>query len=55
MADFVRDLEEVLTYETARAGEATGEATAILSAASGATSRGASRAGGASGRWPRTS
>jgi hypothetical protein len=31
MADFVRDLEEVLTYETARAGEATGEATAILS------------------------
>jgi eukaryotic-like serine/threonine-protein kinase len=32
MTDFVRDLEEVLTYETARAGEATGEATAILSA-----------------------
>jgi serine/threonine protein kinase len=32
MGDFVRDLEEVLTYETARAGEATGEATAILSA-----------------------
>jgi eukaryotic-like serine/threonine-protein kinase len=32
MADFVRDLEEVLTYETARAGEATGEATAVLSA-----------------------
>jgi hypothetical protein len=32
MADFVGDLEEVLTYETARAGEATGEATAILSA-----------------------
>jgi eukaryotic-like serine/threonine-protein kinase len=31
MADFVSDLEEVLTYETARAGEATGEATAILS------------------------
>src|SRR3954452_18578020 len=31
MADFVRDLEEALTYETARAGEATGEATAILS------------------------
>ena len=31
MADFVGDLEEVLTYETARAGEATGEATAILS------------------------
>src|SRR5690349_9508152 len=32
MAEFVRDLEEVLTYETARAGEATGEATAVLSA-----------------------
>ena len=32
MADFVGDLEEVLTYETARAGEATGEATAVLSA-----------------------
>jgi serine/threonine-protein kinase len=32
MADFVRDLEEVLTYETARAGEVTGEATAVLSA-----------------------
>jgi serine/threonine protein kinase len=32
MASFVGDLEEVLTYETARAGEATGEATAILSA-----------------------
>jgi eukaryotic-like serine/threonine-protein kinase len=31
MAAFVHDLEEVLTYETARAGEATGEATAILS------------------------
>jgi serine/threonine-protein kinase len=31
MAGFVQDLEEVLTYETARAGEATGEATAILS------------------------
>ncbi len=31
MADFVRELEEMLTYETARAGEATGEATAILS------------------------
>jgi hypothetical protein len=31
MADFVHALEEVLTYETARAGEATGEATAILS------------------------
>jgi serine/threonine-protein kinase len=32
MAEFVADLEEVLTYETARAGESTGEATAILSA-----------------------
>jgi hypothetical protein len=32
MAEFVGDLEEVLTYETARAGEATGEATAVLSA-----------------------
>jgi eukaryotic-like serine/threonine-protein kinase len=31
MYQFVRDLEEVLSYETARAGEATGEATAILS------------------------
>jgi hypothetical protein len=32
MDEFVADLEEVLAYETARAGEATGEATAILSA-----------------------
>ena len=32
MAEFLGDLEEVLTYETARAGESTGEATAILSA-----------------------
>jgi serine/threonine-protein kinase len=32
MDDLVDDLEEVLTYETARAGEATGEATAVLSA-----------------------
>ena len=31
MADFVKDLEEVLTYESARSGGATGEATAILS------------------------
>jgi eukaryotic-like serine/threonine-protein kinase len=31
MADFVRELEEVLTYETARSGGATGEATAVLS------------------------
>ena len=31
MAEFVRDLEEVLTYESARSGGATGEATAILS------------------------
>jgi eukaryotic-like serine/threonine-protein kinase len=31
MADFVRDLEEVLAYESARSGGATGEATAILS------------------------
>jgi eukaryotic-like serine/threonine-protein kinase len=31
MAQLVRDLEEVLTYETARSGGATGEATAILS------------------------
>jgi hypothetical protein len=32
MSDFVADLEEVLTYEAARSGEATGEATAVLSA-----------------------
>jgi eukaryotic-like serine/threonine-protein kinase len=31
MTELVRDLEEMLTYETARAGESTGEATAILS------------------------
>jgi len=31
MADFVKDLEEVLAYESARSGGATGEATAILS------------------------
>ena len=31
MAELVRDLEEVLTYESARSGGATGEATAILS------------------------
>jgi tRNA A-37 threonylcarbamoyl transferase component Bud32 len=31
MGDLVRDLEEVLTYETARSGGATGEATTILS------------------------
>ena len=31
MADFVHDLEEVLSYESARSGGATGEATAILS------------------------
>jgi eukaryotic-like serine/threonine-protein kinase len=31
MGDFVRDLEETLAYETARAGESTGEATAVLS------------------------
>jgi serine/threonine-protein kinase len=31
MAELVHDLEEVLTYETARSGGATGEATAILS------------------------
>jgi eukaryotic-like serine/threonine-protein kinase len=30
MSDFVRELEEVLAYETARSGGATGEATAIL-------------------------
>jgi serine/threonine-protein kinase len=29
--DMVRDLEEALTYEAARSGEATGEATAVLS------------------------
>jgi hypothetical protein len=39
MADFVRDLEEVLTYETARAGESTGEATAVLSALPGNVTR----------------
>jgi eukaryotic-like serine/threonine-protein kinase len=38
MADFVRDLEEVLTYETARSGGATGEATAILSQLPGSVS-----------------
>jgi hypothetical protein len=32
MAEFVADLEEVLTYETARSGEATSEATAVLEA-----------------------
>jgi len=32
MGDFVGDLEEVLTYEAARSGEATGEATAVLQA-----------------------
>ena len=31
MDELVRDLEEVLTYESARSGGATGEATAILS------------------------
>ena len=31
MAELVRDFEEVLTYESARSGGATGEATAILS------------------------
>jgi hypothetical protein len=31
MAELVRDLEQVLTYESARSGGATGEATAILS------------------------
>ena len=36
MADFVRDLEEVLEYESARSGGATGEATAILSQLPGA-------------------
>jgi hypothetical protein len=30
MQDFVRDLEQVLTYESARSGETTGEATAVL-------------------------
>ena len=39
MADFVRDLEEVLTYESARSGGATGEATAILSQLPQAASR----------------
>jgi serine/threonine protein kinase len=39
MANFVRDLEEVLTYETARAGESTGEATAVLSALPGNVTR----------------
>jgi serine/threonine-protein kinase len=43
MADFVRDLEEVLTYETARAGEATGEATAVLSALPAGEGRGRRR------------
>jgi eukaryotic-like serine/threonine-protein kinase len=38
MADFVRDLEEVLTYETARSGGATGEATAVLSQLPGSVS-----------------
>jgi serine/threonine-protein kinase len=43
MSDLVHDLEEVLRYETARAGEATGEATTVLaqlpSTASGRRSR----------------
>jgi eukaryotic-like serine/threonine-protein kinase len=38
MADFVHDLEEVLTYESARSGGATGEATAVLSQLPGGTS-----------------
>ncbi len=38
MADFVHDLEEILTYESARSGGATGEATAILSQLPGASS-----------------
>jgi serine/threonine-protein kinase len=38
MADFVKDLEEVLAYESARSGGATGEATAILSQLPGAVS-----------------
>ena len=43
MADFVRDLEEVLTYESARSGGATGEATAILSQLPGTVSGRAKR------------
>ena len=39
MADFVKDLEEVLEYESARSGGATGEATAILSQLPGAATR----------------
>src|SRR6266542_127722 len=39
MDDFVHDLEEVLEYETARAGESTGEATAVLSALPGNVER----------------
>ena len=54
MADFVRDLEEVLTYESARSGGATGEATAILSQLPGAC-RDAARAAGASCSRSRTS
>jgi len=38
MADFVHELEEVLTYESARSGGATGEATAILSQLPGGVS-----------------
>ena len=38
MAGFVKDLEEVLEYESARSGVATGEATAILSQLPGAVS-----------------
>ena len=38
MADFVHELEEVLTYESARSGGATGEATAILSQLPGGAS-----------------
>jgi eukaryotic-like serine/threonine-protein kinase len=44
MAALVGDLEEVLTYEAARSGEATGEATAVLSALpAGAGRRGRGR------------
>jgi eukaryotic-like serine/threonine-protein kinase len=39
MGDFVRELEEVLTYEAARSGEATGEATAVLQALPGEAKR----------------
>jgi serine/threonine-protein kinase len=43
MSELVHELEEVLAYETARSGDATGEATAILSRLPGSVSQRRSR------------